>query len=115
MRDIKFRAWNIEDSEMFVNVHRQYDWNILQAESFYELINDKNIILMQYTGLKDKNGKEIYEGDIVKNEHGHINFIVYSDFSMRFHTNGYYGGGVKFYNQINEIIGNIYENKELLK
>ena len=64
--------------------------------------------IMQYTGLKDKNGKEIYEGDILEVYGGEcINYLVESLYSI-------------FYDRINteleyEIIGNIHENPELLK
>ena len=58
MREIKFRAWDGSKHQ------EMYDWSIIKAESFEEII-DGGIILMQYTGLKDKNGVEIYEGDVL--------------------------------------------------
>ena len=62
MRKIKFRAWN--------NVlNKMYSWNeFLDTNMKQTFIAPEStaMILMQYTGLKDKNGKEIYEGDIVK-------------------------------------------------
>jgi len=78
-------------------------------------------VLMQYTGLKDKNGKEIYEGDIIKCFDGINRHVVYGEFSS---DSGYYSH-IGFYlaeaeemyiaNENAFIIGNIYENPELLE
>ena len=61
MREIKFRAWDIEDNVMIQNIFSHFAGpsDILQ-EPYY--------IPMQYTGLKDKNGKEIYEGDVLRSD-----------------------------------------------
>lgn len=61
MREIKFRAWDGE--EMYVPEIQPDEEGCPINEWFGSF---KNVTLMQYTGLKDKNGKEIYEGDIVK-------------------------------------------------
>ena len=110
-REIKFRAWS-EGKTMFPNSKRF----LMVKRNFGEVWNrGESLIWMQYTGLKDKNGKEIGEGDIVKDSKGQgvvkcenwIEFFiegdVYEDYSAR---------KEKLY--MFEVIGNIYENPELL-
>ena len=84
---------------------------------------DKETIC-QYTGLKDKNGKKIYEGDIVKSISGKIGYVIFLQQEMGYvvvwdncdtrlgHRNR--GGGYEYGESI-EIIGNIYDNPELVK
>ena len=132
MREIKFRAWNekkkrwhkdsdpdcvleFDGSITQINVVGQYD-----GELFYSFDDKKGLILAQYTGLKDKNGKEIYEGDIVK--------ISDHPFEGSITVNGKYEIGYNDYMELVcgswllfrmknycEVIGNIYENPELLE
>ena len=114
-REIKFRAWDkgtrefVDDVLITANKYGflYQNWNRCEFAG-----EDRDIILMQYTGLKDKNGKEIYEGDIVslyfRGENGVVtirNFI--EDTS---HLSGKLGYG----DTECEVIGNIHENPELL-
>ncbi|MDU4726368.1 YopX family protein [Clostridium sp.] len=77
--------------------------------------------LMEYTGLKDKNGKEIYEGDIIKYSHkavGEIKREVRYKYGMYGIEGRYEGGQIPFANILGserEVVGNIYENPELLE
>lgn len=69
MRPIKFRAWSIAENKMLYDVQDVYDWNTEPyiANSFGDvLLATDEFIVEQFTGLIDKNGKEIYEGDIVR-------------------------------------------------
>ena len=85
--------------------------------------NSKNYILMQSTGLVDKNGKEIFEGDIVDIIKGFENFkdeVFYDEELCSIRLKGYSNDYCDFADWIREgfefeVIGNIYENPELLK
>lgn len=113
MRDIKFRAWDIaykkwlEQKEVYEEVAEQGMWNPERSEYFH---------IMQYTGLKDKNGKEIYEGDIVMKEtysRGYWLPVVWKEAMFAVGESGLsplYKSDAKYY----EVIGNIYENPSLL-
>jgi hypothetical protein len=104
MRTIKFRVWNGET--MISPDYIDRDGNAHWKENSIPQTSDK---IMQFCGLKDKNGKEIYEGDIVQlgglgsmvvvewfSDDENVGFNLSTDFEY-------------------EVIGNIYENKELLK
>jgi len=123
MRIIKFRAW--ADDEMFNWKELREDyWDTFEAG----VDGDKSIILMQYTGLSDKNGNEIYEGDIIKTHHEEFfnketknGYNAYDEFGeVVFESRCWmiadkkHGKNNRFYLH-SEIIGNIYENPELIK
>jgi len=127
MREIKFRAWSIPDKRMshqepngyFKGAYYSTDYKALQDVNLGILIQKHNlgsIILMQYTGLKDKNGKEIFEGDIVKLKEYNFYFRVeYKEAGYMLVNNAmcqYELSNLAIKN--GEIIGNIYESPELL-
>lgn len=127
-REIKFRFWgkfgelNEEEDECEMEMLYGDRFCFQHAEPIDTLFADKSFIVMQYAGLKDKNGKEIYEGDILTNSYGKIDVVI-------FYENGFFGKSKSnmgknhyWYNPLcsdyiknKEVIGNIYENPELLK
>ena len=134
MRPIKFRAWDKKANRMVFgccNLVLSLD-GYLQFEYGGHIkdinVND-NYELMQFTGLKDKNGKEIYEGDIIRYMDGKNMEVFYSTkgcyvgWHLRRKPNHGRMGMViyglydhsKYPNAHEEVIGNVHENPELLE
>lgn len=116
MRDIRFRAWDKLDKK-FVK------YTIMTVEGLLGVSRPENYELMQYTGLKDKNGKEIYEGDILLVDGHRYCEVIWHKHIAGFDTRYIKGASNRILfealenNQIEtrcEVIGNIYENPELL-
>ena len=136
MREHKFRAWNSTLKEMnnvmSIHWHNGVVVRIIMSklgvedilsEGWFDIKGEglKKVKLIEWTGLKDKNGKEIYEGDLIKLEtptmpfsNGLVQEVKFEDFSW------YLCGGIRHSlsvpNSVKlEVIGNIYENPDLLK
>ena len=126
-REIKFRAWNKQRKEMFEVANIDFkEKKVTLTNGIIRLpsVNFNDTELMQHTGLNDKNGKEIYEGDIVKI----LKLEGYGEYCDQVE----YTGKIECYisefriQQLNlrlsdesiveiEVIGNIYEHPELLE
>ena len=119
MREIKFRAWDKLNKEMFnVESINFQERRVYRDVVSYHDFND--IELMQYTGLKDKNEKEIYEGDILSNRNNEKPYkVIFENGSYRAEFEGdfeeYSFDLIDVVAQGCEVVGNIYENPELLK
>ena len=111
MREMKFRAWDGKEMKLAFDLSQnpKYWWE-----------GNKDFPLMQYTGLKDKDGAEIYEGDIVKRtyESGsvYIGEVIFEEATYFMRNNEEYAFLPNQYDgESLEVIGNIYESPELLE
>lgn len=118
MKELKFRAWDFLEKTMIDISH----WTI-------NMLNENRAPIMQFTGLKDKNGKEIYEGDIIvnkTNKTGASYRVIFESGGFTFEANNDFSGVGKRCNRRFwpadfarpenwEVIGNLYQNPELLE
>lgn len=111
-REIKFRVWNNRTD----NLSEPFSLNEALVFPRHPVLENHHR-LMQFTGLKDKNGKEIYEGDIVRDFIGSHKEVVWREDMASFVIRQKIGASmqINFDDEPLEIIGNIYENPELLK
>lgn len=119
----EFRAWTEEGKAMYYDAYPFKDDTLLLSydEIAFDEVPASDFILMQSTGLKDKNGKEIYEGDIVRfSLTDGFNYVANEDGVVTYKLGAFYVvNGLTEYliGDINtnkvEVIGNIYENPEL--
>lgn len=128
----KFRAWDKENRTMLT-------WEQLKSEADFSWFADENLVFMQSTGLKDKSGVDVYEGDIIRSIYGDCSAIgigkyireyqeEFDDYPRVYTPTGVYeymlndstGGKLPYGFELSgaessEVVGNIYQNHELLE
>ena len=130
MREIKFRGWykkelmssymRVDFPCMIYDVQDAYDCEL--GQSFSDILSDENAIVMQFTGLQDIKGKDIYEGDVIKSKVLKADNGKYLTVEVKWNQD--YCGFEPFFPDGHEeywcfsnceVIGNIHKNPELVK
>lgn len=124
MRIIKFKIWNKKKNKWhFKEPIHLFGEVIIMGEILNANLEDKpmsleelnDLVPLQFTGFKDKNGKDIYDSDYIDWAGEHRLLVVWSDYGWRaVDDNRVVGENLAQIRQYSEVIGNIYENPELL-
>ena len=122
MRELKFRAWDAKANKMILDISPR--------QIYLRVPYSERMEIMQFSGLHDKHGNEIYEGDIIKSKYSNFDketnyvysLVVFSNGSYKYKTKAYKDSldnewpSVFDYDLLDsEVVGNIYENNDLLK
>ena len=124
MREIKFRSYDYDNNRFEFDVQDTYDDEI--SSSFLDVLEDDRFVVEQYTGIKDMNDVEIYEGDIIKfhvvilspdDKVGYVTYYPEYGYSIMLNRGSllrqeYWASGDK---HTIEVVGNIHEDEELLQ
>ncbi|ELU8199853.1 hypothetical protein SD231_000507 [Listeria monocytogenes] len=113
MRKIEFRAWDKEVKEMDYNPSVIEIWQNKPINEQFRLESEEKLVWMQYTGLKDKNGKKIFEGDVGWDEHNECYGVVKFEEGKFLYVWENIAEDLQEVADGIEICGNIHENPDL--
>ena len=109
MKNVKFKTWDKEQRGWLKYVVMLPSGRVghIADDGSVVCFKDADVDVLLFTGLKDKNGTDIYEGDVVKNPGGF-------SYQIKFENGSFIPKGIPYWHPQFEIIGNIYENAQLL-
>lgn len=117
----KFRIWDKTENDFYLDTYVLRTDGILFGDNYglYE-VNQNDFVIQQFSGLKDKRDKEIFEGDIIK--YGKLNYeVIWNEYEYRWmavcpnYSKFHWPKIIPVEFKCGEVIGNIYQNPELLK
>ncbi len=135
MREIKFRFWDKENKKMIYGAEETYDYGAsgipIMEDNFGLLLKNSGECVMQYVGVKDENGVEVYEGDIIRKRCEYNRQTYECWYEVIYEQTGFYLKIVNYSINTNDdvkvgvvvsfpygdfyVVGNIYQNKELME
>jgi uncharacterized phage protein (TIGR01671 family) len=113
-REFKFRVWDMnKNGWITTGIGEPIDGNLISCVDIAQYVMwPKDYVIQQFTGLQDKDGRDIYEGDIIKTPPA--NLFQKNIRAVAYHRNGFFPDDIAWNKKDVKVIGNIFENSDLL-